>query len=415
MRDLDKRAVLANDFIVVYGDVVANVPLGPALSAHRTRRVSDKNAIMTMVLRQASTHHRTKANDMLATFVLNPSERRCLQYQQLTKETGDLQLDPDSFADDSEIRADLIDCGIDICTPDVLALWSDNFDYEKPRAGFLHSVLKDYELNGKKVYTHIVDDGYAARVRNLQAYASVSQDVLAGWSWPFTPGTNWSQVIASGQNRQTNPQQEKTTHVSRTAQLDGNVSIGAGTSVGSETVIQDSVIGRECSVGRNCVIRQACLWDNITVHDNTELSDVIVASDATIGPGCRVLEGALVSYGANIPAKTVLGKRKRAVRASQKAEGAQIDGYDLLPPNNEDREVSLGLSEAFYNLHVGSQESISTLETDYSEDEDDIRQVRSASTPHLPLLGFGKIIRLCGMNVSKNFVIAEKATCIITV
>ena len=44
MRDLDSRGLLVGDFLLVYGDVVSNLPLESALAAHRARRAKDKNA-----------------------------------------------------------------------------------------------------------------------------------------------------------------------------------------------------------------------------------------------------------------------------------------------------------------------------------------------------------------------------------
>ena len=38
MRDLDSRGLLVGDFLLVYGDVVSNLPLESALAAHRARR-----------------------------------------------------------------------------------------------------------------------------------------------------------------------------------------------------------------------------------------------------------------------------------------------------------------------------------------------------------------------------------------
>lgn len=49
LRALDQKDIIKGDFILVSGDTVANVDLGPALAAHRARREKDKNAIMTMV------------------------------------------------------------------------------------------------------------------------------------------------------------------------------------------------------------------------------------------------------------------------------------------------------------------------------------------------------------------------------
>lgn len=49
LRALDQKDIIKGDFLLVSGDTVANVDLGPALAAHRARRERDKNAIMTMV------------------------------------------------------------------------------------------------------------------------------------------------------------------------------------------------------------------------------------------------------------------------------------------------------------------------------------------------------------------------------
>lgn len=60
MRDLDAKGLITSDFLLVSGDIVCNVPFDEVLTAHRNRRQKDKNAIMTMVLREASPLHRTR-------------------------------------------------------------------------------------------------------------------------------------------------------------------------------------------------------------------------------------------------------------------------------------------------------------------------------------------------------------------
>lgn len=60
MRDLDEKRLITSDFLLVSGDVVSTLELHPILQQHRQRRQADKNAIMTMILRQASINHRTK-------------------------------------------------------------------------------------------------------------------------------------------------------------------------------------------------------------------------------------------------------------------------------------------------------------------------------------------------------------------
>ena len=60
LRDLDAKNLLRSDFVLVTGDVVSNLDLGKVLQAHKQRKQTDKNSIMTMVLKEASPDHRSR-------------------------------------------------------------------------------------------------------------------------------------------------------------------------------------------------------------------------------------------------------------------------------------------------------------------------------------------------------------------
>ena len=219
MRDLDHRDIIKGDFLLVSGDVVANFSIEPALAAHKARRAKDPNSIMTMILREAGLKaHRTASQSKHSVFVLDPTADRCVHYEEVrprrkrkgrrSSSTGSrghgmvtadgattgsrLTIEPDLLNDHEEldVRTDLIDPHIDICTPDVLSLWSDNFDYQSLRTSYLFGVLKDYELNGKKLHTHILTEGYAARVKSIRSYDAVSKDIIEGWTYPMRPDSN---------------------------------------------------------------------------------------------------------------------------------------------------------------------------------------------------------------------------------
>jgi translation initiation factor eIF-2B subunit epsilon len=176
LRELDTR--LTSDFILISGDTVGNVDLTAAVAEHRKRRETDKNAIMTMVLillrfshqgilsrgiltrdcienRCSSKHlhsthlgkhyahpiasnlthamphfHRAKAEESL--FVLDAKTGECLHYDDLApglkKKRTRLSLEIFDKHLDVEIRNDLIDCQIDICSIEVrpcVCLWRD--------------------------------------------------------------------------------------------------------------------------------------------------------------------------------------------------------------------------------------------------------------------------------------------------
>lgn len=46
--------------MLVFGDLVSNVRLDEVVRAHKARRRTDKDAIMTMVVKEAGAEHRTR-------------------------------------------------------------------------------------------------------------------------------------------------------------------------------------------------------------------------------------------------------------------------------------------------------------------------------------------------------------------
>lgn len=403
MRDLDSRSLLKGDFLLVYGDVVSNLPLESALAAHRARRTKDKNAIMTMVLREAGATHRTKARGTSPIFVIDPTKDRCLHFEQMPNrdQTHFLSIDPELLSENQEleIRQDLIDCGIDICTPDVLALWSDNFDFQAPRKGFLHSVLKDYELNGKTFHTHIVSDHYAARVRNLHAYDSVSKDIVSRWAYPLCPDSN----LVQGQSyrlQKGNKYKEEGVILARDCVIGSKTVIGRGTSIGDKSVITNSIIGRHCQVGRNVRIDGAYLWNYASVGDGCTITKSVIANEATIRRNCTIEAGALISYGVIIGEGTTIRGEHRITQAKRRREGMEDvvkgdpdpsivgekgNGFEFHDSDEDDEEEPLDglvaagprklnvsttreheLIKAVYNF---SNDSISTLNSDSEADD----------------------------------------------
>ena len=351
MRDLDGKHVITGDFIAVTGDVISNLPIEGALAAHRARRQKDKNAIMTMVLREAGrSKHRTKSSSVSPVFVVDPTKDRCLHYEEIDNRVGSssrLNVDTDIMLSHPEldIRQDLIDCNIDICTPDVLSLWSDSFDYQEPRTQFLFGVLKDYELNGKTIHTHIVKDHYAARARNLKAYDAVSKDIISRWAYPLCPDTN----LLPGHTyelRKGNLYQEHGVTLARSCEVGRRTVIGQGTSIGDRTTVKNTVLGRNCKIGKNVTLDGAYIWDNVVIGDRTKVLRAIIADGAVVGNDCTVESGSLISYGVKIANGMVVSEGKR-ITASHKEEGGEVKsdpavvgeggvGYEFIHSEDED-------------------------------------------------------------------------------
>lgn len=384
MRDLDKRGLMVGDFILVSGDVVSNLSLESALAKHRARREIDKNAIMTMVLREAGQEHRTKSTGRRPVFVIDPDVDRCVHYEELGHQKNDryVRLDPDMLKTHSqlEVREDLIDCYIDICTPEVLSLWSDNFDYQSVRQSFLSEVLKDYELTRKTIHTYVVVDQYAARVQSLRAYNAVTKDVMSRWTYPLCPDSN----LVKGQSYHLGKgkiYQEDGVTLARTCVVKSRSILGEKTSLADGSVVGDSVLGRRCRIGKNVFIDRSYLWDDVVVGDGSSVCQAIIANDVVIGNNCKIEPGALISFGVRIANDTIVGGTSKVTRAERRGHidsvptdnsvvGKGGDGY--LYCEDSESDTTSTTSNLLYQLPRAStsDSSISTLNSEEDQYEE---------------------------------------------
>lgn len=398
MRDLDKRGLMVGDFLLISGDVISNLSLESALAKHRARREKDKNAIMTMVLREAGQEHRTKSTGRRPVFVIDPDADRCVHYEELGHQKNDryVRLDPDMLKAHSqlEVREDLIDCYIDICTPEVLSLWSDNFDYQSVRQGFLSEVLKDYELTRKTIHTYVVVNQYAARVQSLRAYNAVTKDVISRWTYPLCPDSN----LVKGQSYHLGKgkiYQENGVALARTCVVKSRSILGENTSLSDGSVVGDSVLGRRCRIGKNVNIDKSYLWDDVVVGDGSSVRQAIIANDVMIGKNCKIEPGALISFGVRIADDTIVIGTSRVTRAERREHidnassdnsivGKGGDGY--LYCEDSESDTTSTTSNLLYQLPRASisNSSISTLNSEDDEYENFPTSSRRSSVPSDP-------------------------------
>ena len=391
MRDLDNRNLITGDFLLVSGDVVSNLAIETALAQHKARREKDKNAIMTMILREAGVEHRTKSRGRRPVFVIDPKVDRCLHYEEITrKPKGEryITIDPDLLTEHEEIevREDLIDCYIDICTPDVLSLWSDNFDYQSVRKSFLFGVLKDYELNGKTIHTHITRDQYAARVRSLKAYDAVSKDIINRWTYPLCPDSNLvrdqTYRLARGKIYL-----EEGVVLARDSLVKRRSVVGKDTSIGEGSTVGDSVLGRQCHIGNNVTIEGSYIWDNAVIGEGSVVKQAVIANEAVIGRSCVIEPGALVSYRVRIADNTTVPGASRLTTATatdRSSSGTQTDtaivgkggeGHAYTSDSDFESDASAASSHLIY-LDPSASSSESSISTLHSDEDDELEYVR---------------------------------------
>ncbi|GLJ49661.1 hypothetical protein SUGI_1053580 [Cryptomeria japonica] len=306
LRFIDQRNVVRGDFVLVSGDTVSNMSLKQVLQEHKERRKKDKLAVMTMVVKRTKpssvTHQNRLGNDELLLAV--DSETRQLLYYEDKKDSGkanefteNIILDRSIVADRPAVKLcnDLQDCFIDICSPEVLMLFTDNFDYQQLRHDFVKALLCD-EVMGYKIFTHEIHSEYAARIDNFRAYDAVSKDILQRWTYPLVPDILFS---SNGPPIRVDRQEYyKAAGVvqSRSAIVGGTTMLGEGTIIGDYCTITDSVIGKGCTIGCNVIVEGCYIWNNVTIQDNAILKYAIVCDGAVIRAGAVLEPGAILSF-----------------------------------------------------------------------------------------------------------------------
>ena len=370
MRNLDNLDLITGDFLLVSGDVISNMNLEPALVKHRARREKSKDAIMTMVLREAGVGHRTMSKGSRPVFVIDPVTKRCLHYEEMGGRRGEsryVSLDPELLTthDEIEVRDDLIDCHIDICALDVLAQWSDNFDFQSLRKSFLRGVLKDYETYGKTIHTYVVTDQYAARVKSLRAYDAVSKDVLGRWAYPICPDSN----LVRGQSYRFGAgkvYKEDRVTLGRTAVVKNSV-IGSDTRIGDGSTITGSIVGRGCNIGKNVVIDGAYIWDDVAIEDDSTIRQAIIASSSSIRKGCKIEPGALIMFGVDLAHDSSVSANSWITRDDNKNYNSNQD--------SEDSDASSVDSSRLIYQSPSASSSLSSIST-LASSEDDLEPPR---------------------------------------
>lgn len=61
MRDIYTRGLVTSDFILVTGDLVSNIQIDEVVRVHKERRKINKDAIMTIVVKESGSKHRTRS------------------------------------------------------------------------------------------------------------------------------------------------------------------------------------------------------------------------------------------------------------------------------------------------------------------------------------------------------------------
>ncbi|XP_075492347.1 uncharacterized protein LOC142530397 [Primulina tabacum] len=307
LRLIYERHVIQGDFVLVTGDTVSNMSLTQVLKEHKERRRKDSNAVMTMVIKQSKPSAVTRQSRLGTEelfLAVDPDTKQLLHYEDKSENMkGTVNLDKGLLIDNSSISLhnDKQDCYIDICSPEVLSLFTDNFDYQHLRRHFVKGLLVD-DIMGYKIFTHEIRSSYATRVDNYRSYGTISKDIIQRWTYPFVPDVQFSGNCVTRLERQ-GTYRASDAGLSHSAHIGPFAVIGNGTTVGNYTYVSNSVIGEGCVIGSNVSIDGCYIWDRVTIEDGCKLKHAIVCDGVIIRSGAVLEPGVVLSF------KVIIGEQ----------------------------------------------------------------------------------------------------------
>ncbi|KAL8226412.1 hypothetical protein R6Q57_016244 [Mikania cordata] len=380
LRLIYERNVINGDFILISGDTVSNMVLKQALDEHKERRQKDNNAVMTMVIKQSKPSQITRqtrlGTDELF-MVINPTTKQLLYYEDKSDNLkGNLTLDKSFLAENTSISVhnDKQDCYIDICSEEVLSLFTDNFDYQHLRRHFVKGLLVD-DIMGYKIFTHEIHSDYAARIDNFRSYDSISKDIIQRWTYPFVPDVQFSMSNSANLERHGIYRASEISQ-SYSANIGRFTYIGKGSSIGGRTIILNSVIGEGCKIGDDVFIEGCYIWNNVTIEDGCKLKHailcdgVVMKSESVLEPGVILSYNVVVGQGFVVPPYSKASLLPQPVQQDSDEELEYADNNSgIIPITDTLENGNIGLKLELSDLGIGGRGFIwSISEVDHEEE-----------------------------------------------
>lgn len=415
MRELDNAKIIKNDFLLVHADGVGNLDLEEIVRIHKERRKVDKDAIMTLCTMPASGDSNRRPTGDTSVMVTNPNTGVLVHYEPVPAVPRKKHIvlpasifDSKEGTPDVEVRNDLVDCGVDVCSVDVPPLFTENFDYQELRRDFVPGILTS-EILTAKIFLHVATSsplgsaapsgvretslqpwdvrigrgwGYAMRVRDTKSYDVVAKDILGKWVTPLGPGGYLPTLNVDAKVAYTaypsGRYQAPGVFLSLSSKIGRATMLGCRTRVGKHTFIDRSVLGDDNVIGDHTRITHSYLWSHVIVGDHVELERAILGdnvrlgNNVSLGRGCVVADGCVIGDGVSLPAFTRVGSVSHADYLSQRS------GHSL--SSTKSKAVSgEGLGHGGKGFIWSAPNGCSSDDSDEEEDEDPIEAWNNVS------------------------------------
>ncbi|CAF0851629.1 unnamed protein product [Rotaria sp. Silwood1] len=377
LKDLEQENIINNPFLLLYGNgtLITNEKLKNLFNIHKDNIKRDKNCVMTLVYRQLDSNHfehPSYTDDQYLCIVRDANTHRLYDYSTEYLDTYEISLD---LLEKPNVTIETLycplDCRIAVCSPDVLHLFKDNFDFLTINE-FVKGVLRDEEIAGHTIYSYLYETGYFLSVHNLRLYMKATFDILRRWSYPLVP-----EIIASMHKQQLStvttpisPQirlndsclsfynicypiiydkhniyKQGDIQLDRLSNIQQDVFIGYKSQILSGVRICSSLIGQNCIIGKNTKIENSIIWNHVQIGENCIIKNsiicdnVLIRNNVQIDNECVLCKNVIIGTNVHLNSRMII-IASNSITSTTVVDEIEIDDNIPIPSKNVKRSNS---------------------------------------------------------------------------
>uniref|UniRef100_A0A915BVK3 Translation initiation factor eIF2B subunit epsilon n=1 Tax=Parascaris univalens TaxID=6257 RepID=A0A915BVK3_PARUN len=310
IREVDARSLITSDFLLITNPAtICASDLRPQIKAYRERR-KDKNNVMTLIY--------TKNASINPIIAVEKRTNRLVLYHR-SDDSSTLDIDKSLFIGETLIRRDVRDTGIALCSVNISAQFSDNFDFQH-RDDVIREIIVNEEILSQYIHVDVLPDNVVAfNATDYEGLLRANRLILQRWATPLVPGRVGSEQFISARNNlffAVSSDESITDDPSRLSgnyfNMGPNVVFGMNCTIGRGTVIKNSSIGSRTIIGDGSTIIDCIIGEGVRIGMNVSLSgsliadEVIIADNVTVGPCCILASKVSIAASKIVPRESVV-------------------------------------------------------------------------------------------------------------
>ncbi|KAK6738470.1 hypothetical protein RB195_020523 [Necator americanus] len=295
LREVDTRGLLTGDFLLISNPATfTSSTLRAQIAAYRERRRENKNNVMTVIYSDL----KTPKNAVVG--IEKTTKKLKIYHKQ--EDPTQLDIDKPHFIGDTVIRRDIVDSGIAICSLNISAQFSDNFDFQH-RDDVIREILVNEEILLQNIHVEVLPASEAAlSVTDYCSLLLISNLLMERWFYPLVPdrmtcedccgfnalpGNVYVAVdeqdfgrlspVGSVCKRAFNTTFGNKCDVHESAIVSCST-IGRASHIGADSVVINCIVGENCVIGANCRLEESVIGNGVCIPDGTQLQKYSVIS-----------------------------------------------------------------------------------------------------------------------------------------